>query len=171
MLSMTTLNQTLFLSSSLLFFILVLSVSSFPTTFLSERILDSQEHKGRNLLQISKGCPVNFEFLNYTIITSRCKGPTYPPKDCCAAFKDFACPYADMINDLQNGCASTMFSYINLYGRYPPGLFAHECREGKEGLACPALPPSVSEYDTANQIVHCPSLLMMLTSCLLILLF
>ncbi|RWW37121.1 hypothetical protein BHE74_00057809, partial [Ensete ventricosum] len=40
---------------------------------------------------------------------------------------------------------STVFSYINLYGKYPPGLFASECREGKEGLACPATPPTESE--------------------------
>lgn len=117
------------------------------------------------------GCSVNFEFLNYTIITSKCKGPRYPPKECCGAFKEFACPYADVINDLTNECASTMFSYINLYGKYPPGLFSSECREGKLGLSCPALPPSASADDTANQVVHYPSLWLMLTTCCLILLF
>ncbi|XP_061354169.1 GPI-anchored protein LLG1 [Gastrolobium bilobum] len=165
-------NQRLYLCSSLLL-IMVLSVSSSPSTFLSETIFDSQAHTGRNLLQAMKGCSVNFEFLNYTIITSKCKGPKYPPKDCCGAFKEFACPYATQLNDLTTDCASTMFSYINLYGRYPPGLFSSECREGKEGLACPALPPSESAKDTTgnNQIVHCPSLLLMLTACFLILLF
>jgi hypothetical protein len=79
---------------------------------------------------------VNFEFLNYTIITSKCKGPQYPAALCCSAFKEFACPYADQLNDGTNDCASTMFSYINLYGKYPPGLFASECKEGKEGLEC-----------------------------------
>ncbi|KAH0436143.1 hypothetical protein IEQ34_026463 [Dendrobium chrysotoxum] len=44
----------------------------------------------------------------------------------------------DQLNDLTNDCATTMFSYINLYGKYPPGLFAYECREGKEGLDCSA---------------------------------
>lgn len=83
-------------------------------------------------------CPVNFEFMNYTVITSKCKGPKYPPKECCGAFKDFACPYTDQLNDLSSECATTMFSYINLYGKYPPGLFANQCKEGKEGLACPA---------------------------------
>lgn len=117
------------------------------------------------------GCSVNFEFLNYTIITSKCKGPSYPPKDCCGAFKEFACPYVDVLNDLTNDCASTMFSYINLYGKYPPGLFAHECREGKEGLACPALPPSALADDTSSQVVHFPSLVLVLTACFLILLF
>ncbi|RWV87905.1 hypothetical protein GW17_00050055 [Ensete ventricosum] len=61
------------------------------------------------------------------------------------AFKELACPYADQLDDETNDCASTMFSYINLYGKYPPGLFASECREGKEGLACPATPPTESE--------------------------
>ena len=95
------------------------------------------------------GCPISFENMNYTIITSKCKGPQYPAKLCCGAFKEFACPYADQLNDETNDCASTMFSYINLYGKYPPGLFASECREGKEGLACPANPPE-SENDTAS---------------------
>ncbi|KAF7831219.1 GPI-anchored protein LLG1 [Senna tora] len=117
------------------------------------------------------GCPVNFEFLNYTIITSKCKGPRYPPSICCGAFKEFACPYADVLNDLTNDCASTMFSYINLYGKYPPGLFSSECREGKEGLACPAAAPSTSADDTASQIVHYPSMIMVLSAGFLILLF
>uniref|UniRef100_A0A453PFR4 GPI-anchored protein LLG1-like domain-containing protein n=1 Tax=Aegilops tauschii subsp. strangulata TaxID=200361 RepID=A0A453PFR4_AEGTS len=56
---------------------------------------------GRTLLQAKRDCPVNFEFQNYTVITS---------------------------------------SYINLYGKYPPGLFAHECREGKLGLSCEGVP-------------------------------
>ena len=83
---------------------------------------------------------MNFEFQNYTIITSQCKGPKFPPKECCGSFKEFACPFTAYINDESNDCASTMFSYINLYGKYPPGLFAHECREGKEGLSCKGVP-------------------------------
>ena len=89
-------------------------------------------------------CTINFEFQNYTIITNQCRGPQYPAQSCCAAFKQFACPFADELNDLTNDCASTMFSYINLHGRYPPGLFASECREGKNGLECPASPPTQS---------------------------
>lgn len=119
---------------------------------------------------LSAGCPVNFEFLNYTIITSQCKGPHYPADRCCAAFKDFACPYTEMLNDLTNDCASTMFSYINLYGRYPPGLFASECREGKPGLECPAVPPSVSEDVNGSNAVAYPSPLSLLTAAFLILL-
>ncbi|XP_059664271.1 GPI-anchored protein LLG1-like, partial [Cornus florida] len=87
-------------------------------------------------LQILAGCSVNFENQNYTVITSQCKGPQYSPKLCCEAFKQFACPFSDQINDRKNDCASTMFSYINLYGKYPPGLFANLCKEGKEGLSC-----------------------------------
>ncbi|GMP52001.1 hypothetical protein CsSME_00017996 [Camellia sinensis var. sinensis] len=124
-------------------------------------------------------CPVNFEFLNYTIITSQCKGPQYAPNICCPAFKEFACPYADALNDLSNDCATTMFSYINLYGKYPPGLFASVCREGKQGLACPATAPtqsadsisgsqSVHDSISGSQIVRNPSLLLVLTKVLLV---
>nr|6A5E_C Chain C, GPI-anchored protein LLG2 [Arabidopsis thaliana]6A5E_D Chain D, GPI-anchored protein LLG2 [Arabidopsis thaliana] len=81
-------------------------------------------------------CKEDFANKNYTIITSRCKGPNYPANVCCSAFKDFACPFAEVLNDEKNDCASTMFSYINLYGRYPPGIFANMCKEGKEGLDC-----------------------------------
>ena len=113
---------------------------------------------------------MNFEFLNYTIITSKCKGPNYPPNSCCGSFKEFACPYVDVINDLTNDCASTMFSYINLYGKYPPGLFASECREGKEGLACPAPAPSVSANESGTHNMY-PSPLLMLTAGFFLLLF
>ncbi|KAJ4729818.1 GPI-anchored protein LORELEI-like [Melia azedarach] len=89
----------------------------------------------------SAECSENFEDKNYTIITSRCKGPQYPAEQCCEAFKEFACPIRDKINDQKTDCAATMFSYINLYGKFPPGLFAHKCREGKEGLACEDTPP------------------------------
>ncbi|URE05020.1 WD repeat-containing protein C2A9.03 [Musa troglodytarum] len=111
------------------------------SSFISGDVFVSHGSGGRSLLQAKTSCPVNFEFMNYTIITSKCKGPQYPAKLCCEALKEFACPYAAELNDLTNDCASTMFSYINLYGRYPPGLFASECREGKEGLSCPANAP------------------------------
>lgn len=88
------------------------------------------------MFHLCAACPINFEFQNYSIITNDCRGPRYPADACCPAFKNFACPFSDELNDLTNDCASTMFSYINLHGRYPPGLFASECREGKEGLEC-----------------------------------
>ena len=134
---------------------------------ISERVFDI-------FLSPYAGCPVNFEFLNYTIITSQCKGPQYSPKLCCGAFKDFACPYSAELNDLTNDCASTMFSYINLYGKYPPGLFASECQEGKEGLECPAQAPSTeSAKDSVNasrgQIVSSYSMLTLLAGFLVLL--
>ncbi|KAK0601454.1 hypothetical protein LWI29_024412 [Acer saccharum] len=155
--------------SSILFFFLLVGLSS--STFISDDIFESHAGTGRNLLQAKKACPVNFEFLNYTIITSKCKGPKFPPVQCCNAFKDFACPYADEINDLTTDCASTMFSYINLYGKYPPGLFASECRGDKNGLPCPASAPSMSENASKSHIASIPYLLLTVTSCFLVLLF
>ncbi|XP_077222610.1 GPI-anchored protein LLG1-like [Tasmannia lanceolata] len=150
-----------------LFFLLTSFASS---SFISDDVFDSHGSTGRSLLQAKKSCPVNFEFLNYTIITSQCKGPNYLPTLCCGAFKEFACPYVDEINDGSNDCASTMFSYINLYGKYPPGLFASECKEGKYGLACPASAP-LSESDTANgvQMTRTLSPLLILTVDILLL--
>ncbi|KAF6145957.1 hypothetical protein GIB67_033316 [Kingdonia uniflora] len=108
-------------------------------------------------------CPINFEFQNYTIITSQCKGPRYPANLCCAALKEISCPFAEQLNDLTNDCASTMFSYINLYGKYPPGLFASECREGKEGLAC-GVAPAESAADTSRGLItHALSPFLVLT--------
>ncbi|XP_062079119.1 GPI-anchored protein LLG1 [Humulus lupulus] len=159
-------------SSALIFSFLLMGLlaSASSSTHISDSIFDFHVSSGRNLLQAKKGCPVNFEFLNYTIITSQCKGPHYPAKQCCAAFKDFACPYSDVLNDLTNDCASTMFSYINLYGRYPPGLFASECKEGKLGLECPAQPPSVSKDVNASNAVAYSSPLSLLTAAFIVLL-
>ncbi|WOH00812.1 hypothetical protein DCAR_0520187 [Daucus carota subsp. sativus] len=129
-----------YVSCSSNFKILVLSLSLLVnlsvSTFISDDIFGSQASVGRNLLQAKQACPVNFEFQNYTVITSQCKGPRYLPKPCCDSFKEFACPYTEELNDLSNNCASTMFSYINVYGKYPPGLFSSFCREGKDGLDC-----------------------------------
>lgn len=115
----------------------------------------------------SPACPVNFEFMNYTIITSQCKGPRYPAKLCCDAFKDFACPYYEELNDLSNECSTTMFSYINLYGNYPPGLFSSLCQDDKIGLICPALAPgsgrnSVGDSNNGHNI-RSPSILLTLS--------
>ncbi|KAJ4747513.1 GPI-anchored protein LORELEI [Rhynchospora pubera] len=119
------------------------------SSFISDEVLNSHRSTGRSLLQAKKSCPVNFEFQNYTIITSQCKGPTYPAKQCCAALIEFACPFADELNDSTNECASTMFSYININGKYPPGLFASECKGDKNGLPCPAT-NSTSQSDKAG---------------------
>ncbi|XP_022139390.1 GPI-anchored protein LLG1-like [Momordica charantia] len=143
-------------------------VSSAPSTFISDEIFESRSSTGRRLLQDKKACPVSFEFLNYTIITSKCKGPLYSPKLCCSALTEFACPYVDALNDMTTSCSLTMFSYINLYGKYPPGLFSNECREGDRGLACPLMP--TSSNPNSAPLLKCPSSAMILASGLVLLL-
>ncbi|GAB4849831.1 hypothetical protein Ancab_040184 [Ancistrocladus abbreviatus] len=127
----------------LIFLTIPLSASS-SSSSSSVYILESQLSTTRKLLQAKQSCPVSFQSANYTVLTSKCKGPLYPPAACCAAFKEFACPYADDLNNPDNDCATIMFSYIELNGHYPAGLFARECKEGKEGLACPAAAPTPS---------------------------
>ncbi|KAI3871275.1 hypothetical protein MKX03_017520 [Papaver bracteatum] len=112
--------------------------------FISDDIFQPHAVTGRTLLQLKEDCPVDFENKNYTVITSQCKGPHYPPKQCCSALKEFACPYADELNDLNNVCSSTMFTYITRIEGYPPGLFANQCVEGKFGLECSYDPPGSS---------------------------
>ncbi|KAL7186829.1 hypothetical protein ACSBR2_028532 [Camellia fascicularis] len=127
-------------------FLLLTCLSAFASVFIS-------------------ACPVDFEFKNYTIITSQFEGPKYPPNICCAAFKEFACPFVDELNDLTNDCASTIFSYINLHGKYPARLFSRECHEGKRGLECP--PTSSTEsanVSSGSRIICNPSPLLALTT-------
>lgn len=83
--------------------------------------------------------------MNYTVITSRCKGPNYPANLCCQALKEFACPYANELNDMSNDCSTVMFSYINLYGNYPPGVFSNLCHGDDLGLVCDSVPPGPAE--------------------------
>ncbi|XP_038896951.1 GPI-anchored protein LLG1-like [Benincasa hispida] len=154
----------------LLLFLSLLFTSS-SSTSISGDVFESKVSIGRNLLQAKKACPVNFEFLNYTIITSKCKGPRYPPNLCCSALKEFACPYVDDLNDLTNDCASTMFSYINLYGKYPPGLFSSECKEGKEGLECTVLAPASSADLNWGSITRLPSYSLILSTGFVLLLW
>ncbi|KAF9673192.1 hypothetical protein SADUNF_Sadunf11G0123000 [Salix dunnii] len=160
--------------SRIVFFFLLMGLfaAPFASTFISDGVFESHASTGRNLLQTVKACPISFEFLNYTIITSQCKGPQYPPSLCCASFKELACPYAALLNDPTNECASNMFSYINLNGKYPPGLFANECKDGKLGLACSASPPSELVNDkNGSQIMHDPPLLLILLAGFLVVLF
>ena len=100
-------------------------------------------------------CPVTFEGANYTLITSRCKGPLYPPALCCSALTDFACPYGIYINDVTTNCAATMFSMIHLYGKYPTGLFANTCKGNNDGLKCPDDVPQVQpgQEDQSSAVV------------------
>ncbi|KAI5652672.1 hypothetical protein M9H77_29859 [Catharanthus roseus] len=122
--------------SFLLFFFFILVGFASSSSYVSYESLGDNGTTGRSLLQAKQACTVNFEAQNYTIITSKCKGPNYNAKVCCDAFLEFACPFNEEINDMKSDCATTMFSYINLYGRYPPGLFANMCKGDKEGLSC-----------------------------------
>ncbi|XP_031253391.1 GPI-anchored protein LLG1-like [Pistacia vera] len=124
------------------FLLLFLFAQCFASSsFISDNVFLSQRNTGRALLQAQTTCPVNFEEKNYTILTSQCKGPDYPAETCCTALKEFCCPFVDKINDMKTDCAATMFSYINLRGKFPPGLFSSKCREGKYGLTCQSVPP------------------------------
>lgn len=118
--------------------------------FLSGEALHQPNVGARSLLQNLASCPVSFEFQNYTIITSQCKGPNYTRELCCTAFTEFACPFAQNINNLSTDCSQTMFSYINLYGKYPPGLFSNLCQGDQHGLLCEAEVPSPSSSENAN---------------------
>ncbi|KAM0070661.1 putative GPI-anchored protein LORELEI [Helianthus debilis subsp. tardiflorus] len=88
--------------------------------------------------------------MNYTIITSRCRGPRYPADLCCPAFKEFACPYSRELNDLSNDCSTIMFSYINHYGNYPPGVFSSLCHDDDVGLVCDSVPPGPATGGVAD---------------------
>ncbi|KAJ4867829.1 GPI-anchored protein LORELEI [Raphanus sativus] len=130
------------MEAKLFFLLMALLVTRSSSSPITNSVFESQTSvSGRNLLSVKK---LDFESKNYTDLTRQCKGPKYPAKECCAAFKQFACPYAHQINDLTTDCARIMFSYITVHGKYPPGLFATECRETKEGLVCPSSPPRVS---------------------------
>ncbi|XP_010694217.2 GPI-anchored protein LLG1 [Beta vulgaris subsp. vulgaris] len=122
-------------SAAIIFMTLFLGLPS-ASAYSSDRLQLPQLSVGRNLLQAKKDCPIDIQGWNYTVITSQCRGPKYPAEICCEAFKELACPYARDLNDLTNNCATTMFSYINLYGSYPPGLFANICRDSHRGLEC-----------------------------------
>ncbi|EEF44440.1 GPI-anchored protein LLG1 [Ricinus communis] len=127
----------------LIFFFLVTELAT-SSSVISYDALSAHEHSGRTLLQVKKECNISFENLDYSVLTKNCKGPQYPVKPCCGALTEFACPYAETLNDRTNNCAETMFSYINLYGKYPPGLFANECRGDKDGLSCDDVKNSTS---------------------------
>ncbi|KAJ0263239.1 GPI-anchored protein LORELEI [Hirschfeldia incana] len=128
----------------LLFLLMALLVTVSSSSSISRSVFESQiSVSERKLLNAKKQCEVDFESKNYTDLTRQCRGPTYPAKECCAAFKQFACPYAHQINDLNTDCAKIMFSYITVHGNYPLGLFANECQETREGLVCHS-PPNLN---------------------------
>jgi hypothetical protein len=81
-----------------------------------------ERKKSEFQISLCAACSVDFESKNYTILTSRCTGPRFPPLACCNVLKDFACTYADAINDMTADCTAIMFSYMDLYGGYPSKL-------------------------------------------------
>ncbi|KAG7617415.1 GPI-anchored protein LORELEI [Arabidopsis thaliana] len=148
----------------LFFFLMELLVSLSSSSSISDGVFESQTSvSGRNLRHAKKKCEVNFEYMDYKVLTKRCKGPAFPAKECCSAFKEFACPYVSQINDMNSDCAQTMFSYMNIYGNYPTGLFANECRERKDGLVCP-LPPLYSHNLNASTADSTPRFISLLIS-------
>ncbi len=85
-------------------------------------------------------CPVNFEVQNYSSITSVCVAPNYDSTLCCPPFVAFVCKFLTYFNDQSTDCAATLFSYLNLAGHYPAGLFANECTGVQQGIPCPIAP-------------------------------
>lgn len=83
-------------------------------------------------------CPVRFDHTRgISAVWGSCRDrPVVSPERCCGAFKTFACPYSDLINDAANGCANDMFFQIIVRGRLRPGLFSQMCVEGPLGLQC-----------------------------------
>lgn len=101
-------------------------------------------------------CPVDFEHQNYTVF-KKCKSP-YSVELCCSALVEFTCPFVDYVDDLTTDCAQVMFDTINVREGYPPALFASLCKEGKEGLACPAppqAPPSMAAAAAVKNVESC----------------
>ncbi|GAA0166810.1 hypothetical protein LIER_21881 [Lithospermum erythrorhizon] len=132
----------------------------------SDGIFQWSPSTGRSILQAKTDCPINIELLNYTILTSQCKIP-YDPQPCCAALAELACPHVNLLNDSKNKCSDTLYSYLDRGLGYPPGLFSNTCTPTKEGIPCPAPPPTVAA--NAQRLSNPPQVLL-LTSLYLLLL-
>ncbi|XP_055809222.1 GPI-anchored protein LLG2-like [Solanum dulcamara] len=158
----------------LFLFFLLFGLSSSSPSYIKYDVVEARVQTGRALLQQQGNCPIDFERENYTIITSQCKGPHYNSSICCNAFKQLACKHTEEINDVQNGCATTMFNYINLYGKYPPGLFANMCKGDKEGLNCkdviqPECKTDEQKSHSSKGTTKCSTILMVIAAFLIIL--
>ncbi|XP_044978482.1 GPI-anchored protein LLG1-like [Hordeum vulgare subsp. vulgare] len=131
------------------------SASASPSLSVSRNVFPaSAGSTGRSLLQNKIGCPVGFESQNYTIITSKCRAPLYPPTECCDAFKKFACPFATYLNNRSTDCAETMLTYIYFHGSYPAGLFSAQCLKGKQGVSCEGIPGIDTGVPSAGRRAH-----------------
>ncbi|XP_073128671.1 GPI-anchored protein LLG1-like [Henckelia pumila] len=143
-------------------FFIVVGLSLASSSYISNDVVEPHVPLGRSLLQQKTTCSVDFEKMNYSVITSQCKGPNYTPERCCTPLKVLLCPVKDQVNDLKSNCADTFFSYVNIYGKYPPGLFASLCKEGEQGLDCQSVEQSPPPKSKGFQDGVRPVLLMML---------
>lgn len=98
-------------------------------------------------------CRVDFTLLNFSIITIQCRGQKFEAASCCRPFKDFACPFANAINDPKTGYAAALFDYVRKMGNYPRGVFQAQCPEGDKVVSCPPQPSSMSHNSNATTIL------------------
>ncbi|KAL2496682.1 Forms aploid and binucleate cells 3 [Forsythia ovata] len=106
-------------------------------------------------MSLCADCPLNLETLNYTVVTSQCKGPHYIMERCCPPLKELLCPIRDEINDMKTNCMET-FKLCKSVGKYPAALFANLCTEPKEGLDCGDI-GSPSPAPAPNQTLVSPT--------------
>uniref|UniRef100_A0ACD5USY7 Uncharacterized protein n=1 Tax=Avena sativa TaxID=4498 RepID=A0ACD5USY7_AVESA len=82
-------------------------------------------------------CPVPFdEMRRMGNIESKCKGQEVPKPHCCKAFKDFACPYSDLLDDFTTGCSGAMLIKLQTFCSVPMGYFGF-CGDSAMGITCP----------------------------------
>ena len=70
-------------------------------------------------------------------IEATCRGQEVPKPECCKAFKDFACPYSTLLDNLTNGCALELLMKVRSFCNVPREFFA-ACGDSDVGLTCPA---------------------------------
>ncbi|KAK4404094.1 GPI-anchored protein LLG1 [Sesamum angolense] len=85
---------------------------------------------GRSLRQQPQKTCKAVENLNYSLLTSQCKGPNYTVQHCCVPLKQLLCPILHQFNDLSTPCAEMFFCNANYLGS-PTGLFHVEGKEGE----------------------------------------
>uniref|UniRef100_A0A8I6WQE3 GPI-anchored protein LLG1-like domain-containing protein n=1 Tax=Hordeum vulgare subsp. vulgare TaxID=112509 RepID=A0A8I6WQE3_HORVV len=81
-------------------------------------------------------CPVHLDHMKLMgNVQSSCVGQTIPQRRCCAAFKNFLCPYRATLNDIDNGCAARMMARIHQLCQVPKGYFVM-CGDTPDGITC-----------------------------------
>ncbi|XP_011100611.1 GPI-anchored protein LLG2-like [Sesamum indicum] len=121
--------------SLLLVFLSFLMLGFVSSHHLSNEGLELHGSSSGRSLQQDQTCP-EVENMNYTVLTSQCKGPNYTQERCCEPMKQLLCPIAAKFNDLSSPCGRIFFCNVDYLGNYPPRLFAGLCKEGKKGLDC-----------------------------------